>query len=99
MSGSIFCAERGEHNWYEGQHEGLSSVSLRLTAPSAEGVKGNFASAEARRWLSDRPRHPFGFPLISLYRTQRWQVAAALSAAVTTTNLQETASNLQGRIV
>ena len=33
--------------------------------------------------LSDRPRHPFGFPLISLYRTQRWQVAAALSAAVT----------------
>ena len=37
-----------------------------LTAPSAERVKGDFASAEARRWtepvwqLSDRPRHPFG---------------------------------------
>ena len=50
----------------ESQLEGLSSVSLRLTAPSAESVKGDFASAEARRWtepvwqLSDRPRHPFG---------------------------------------
>ncbi len=50
----------------ESQLEGLSSVSLRLTAPSAERVKGDFASAEARRWtepvwqLSDRPRHPFG---------------------------------------
>ena len=43
------------------------------------------ASSEARRWLSDRPRHPFGPPLISLYRFQRWQGAAALSAAVTTT--------------
>ena len=41
------------------------------------------ASSEARRWLSDRPRHPFGPPLISLYRFQRWQGAAALSAAVT----------------
>ena len=55
----------------ERQLEGLSSVSLRLTAPSAESVKGDFASAEARRWtepvwqLSDRPRHPFGSPLIS----------------------------------
>ena len=57
----------------ESQLEGLSSVSLRMTAPSAESVKGDFASAEARRWtepvwqLSDRPRHPFGLPLISLY--------------------------------
>ena len=55
---------------------GLSSVSLRLTAPSAEGAfwgkrlrTRDFASAEARRWtepvwqLSDRPRHPFG-PLL-----------------------------------
>ena len=54
---------------------GVSSVSLRLTAPSAEGAfwgsrvcgrRGDFASAEARRgtepvWqLSDRPRRPFG---------------------------------------
>ena len=47
---------------------GVSSVSLRLTAPSAEGAKGDFASAEARRWLSDRPRHPFGSLLIDCYR-------------------------------
>ena len=63
MSGSLFVWEgsrKGEHNWYEDQLAGLSSVSLRLIAPSAEGVKWNFASAEARRWLSDRPRHPFG---------------------------------------
>ena len=58
-------------------------------------VTGDFASAEARRWLSDRPRHPFGFPLISLYRTKRWRVAAALSAAVTTTKQQETAPTSQ----
>ena len=49
--------------------------------------RGDFASAEARRWteavrqLSDRPLLP---PLMNLYRFQRWQVAAALSAAVTT---------------
>ena len=65
----------------------------------------DFASAEARRWteavcqLSDRPRHPFGSQLISLYLAKRWQVAAALSAAVTTTNFQGTASNFQGHIV
>ena len=53
----------------------------------------DFASAEARRWtepvwqLSDRPRHPFGSLLISLYRTKRRQVAVALSAAVTITRL------------
>ena len=67
MSGSLFVWEgsrKGEHNWYEGQHEALSSVSLRLTAPSAE----------ARRWtepvwqLSDRPRHPCGPPFIDWYR-------------------------------
>ena len=44
----------------------LSHALKRMTAPSAEGAKGDFASAEARRWtepvwqLSDRPRHPFG---------------------------------------
>ena len=64
-----------------------------MTAPSAEGAKGNFASAEARRltepvWqLSDRPRHPFGPPANRLVSVQTWQVAAALSAAVTTTKL------------
>ena len=67
------------------------SCASRMTAPSAEGVEGDFASAEARRGLSDRPRHPFGLAFISLYCAQRWQVAAALSAAVTTTKQQETA--------
>ncbi len=38
---------------YENQRESLSSVSLRLTAPSAE----------ARRQLFNRPRHPFGAPV------------------------------------
>ena len=53
---------------------GLSSVSLRLTAPSAEEAFWVFASAEARRWtepvwqLSDRPRHPFGPPTFQLGR-------------------------------
>ena len=63
--------------WYKYQLEGLSSVSLRLTAPLRREPGGNFASAEARRWtepvwqLSNRPRHPFGpltFELAS-YRT------------------------------
>ena len=46
----------------------LSHALTRMTTPSAEGAKGDFASAEARRWLSDRPRHPFGpltFELVS----------------------------------
>ncbi len=46
----------------------LSHALKRMTAPSAEGAKGDFASAEARRWLSDRPRHPFGLPLIGWYQ-------------------------------
>ena len=37
--------------------------------------------------------------LFQLYGTQRWQVAAALSAAVTKTNSQETALTFQGQIV
>ena len=65
-----FCGRRLEGINATGMNanlEGLSSVSLRLTAPSAEGAiwgkrlrTRDFASAEARRWLSDRPRHPFG---------------------------------------
>ncbi len=74
-----------------------------MTAPSAEGAKGaasadaegDFASAEARRGLSDRPRRPFGPPLISLYQMKRWQVAVALSAAVTSTDLQGSAPTFQ----
>ena len=55
-----------------------------MTASSAEGAQGA-ASAEARRGLSDRPRHPFGPSLINCYQNKRLQVAAALSAAVTIT--------------
>ena len=72
-----------------------------LTAPSAESVKGDFASAEARRWtepvwqLSDRPRHPFGSLTYKLVSYQRRQVAAALSAAVTTTKPIGEAPNSQ----
>ena len=75
--------------------------SRRLTEPPRPCEGEDFASAEARRWtepvwqLSDRPRHPFGPPLIGLRRSQRWQVAAALSAAVTTTKPLETAPNSQ----
>ena len=75
--------------------------SRRLTEPPRPCEGEDFASAEARRWtepvwqLSDRPRHPFGRSLIGLRRSQRWQVAAALSAAVTTTKLQGTAPNSQ----
>ena len=84
------------------------SCAMRMTARSAEGAKGDFASAEAgfracghdQRtepvWrLCDRPLETFGAPLISLYRTQRWQVAAALSAAVTTTKQHGTALTSQ----
>ena len=79
------------------------SCALCMTAPSEEETKGDFASAEARRgtepvWqLSDRPRRPFGPTLTSLHRTQRWKVAAALSAAVTTAKRQGTAPTLPGR--
>ena len=51
----------------ESQLEGLSlSQPSADSSLSAESVKGDLASAEARRWtepvwqLSDRPRHPFG---------------------------------------
>ena len=83
--------------WYKYQLEGLSSVSLRLTAPLRREPGGNFASAEARRWtepvwqLSNRPRHPFGPPFIDCFGNKRQQIAAALSAAVISTQHQETA--------
>ena len=72
------------------------SFAWRMTAPSAEGAKGDFASAEARRWtepvwqLSDRPATPSARFLTNLVVIQRWQVAAALSAAVTITKQQGT---------
>ena len=72
------------------QQEGLSSVSFRLTAPSAEG-----AEKEPVWRLCNRPLKTFAQSPLQLMAAQRWQVAAALSAAVTTTNQQETAPNLQ----
>ena len=75
----------------------------RMTAPSAEGAKGDFASAEAgfracghdQRtelvWrLCARPLETF-----APCGGDSLKVAAALSAAVTTTYLQEIAPNLQ----
>ena len=62
------------------------SCAQRMTAPSAEGAKGDSASAEAAKGLCDRPLETF-----APCGGDSWQVAAALSAAVTTTKLQGTA--------
>ena len=79
------------------QRKSISSTIRSANDPpsSAEGGKENFASAEARRWLSDRPRHPFGSLTYKLVSYQRRQVAAALSAAVTTTKPIGEAPNSQ----
>ena len=66
-----------------------------MTAPSAEGAKEDFASAEATKGLSDRPLETFGHPLINSIEPKRRQVAAALSAAVTITKLIGDAPNSQ----
>ena len=71
---------------------GISSVGLRLTAPSAEGAKGA-ASADVgfRLCGGDQRTEPVwrlcDHPLETFAPCggNRWQVAAALSAAVTTT--------------
>ena len=80
------------------QGNGVSSTirSANDPPPSAEGGEEDFASAEARRWLSDRPRHPFGSLTYKLVSYQRRQVAAALSAAVTTTKLIGDHAHLTG---
>ena len=67
------------------QRSSLWRLCRHLLPPSAEGAKGDFASAEATKGLCDRPLETFGPPLINNIRTKRWQVAAALSADVTTT--------------
>ena len=66
------------------------SCASRMTAPSVEGAKGNFASAEATKGLCDRPLETF-----APCGGDSWKVAAALSAAVTTSNSQETALTLR----
>ena len=67
--------------------EGVSSVGLRLTAPSAEGAEGisplrrrDFVPAGTTKGLCDRPLETF-----APCGGDCWQVAAALSAAVTIT--------------
>ena len=51
--------------------------------------------SDTRWWLSDRPRHPFGSLTYKLVSYQRRKVAAALSAAVTTTKPIGDAPNSQ----
>ena len=74
-----------------------------MTAPSAEGAKGDFASAEAgfRACGHDQRTEPVwrlcARPLETFAPCggDSLKVAAALSAAVTTIYLQEIAPNLQ----
>ncbi len=77
------------------------SCAKRMTAPSAEGAKGSVCGRA-------KGRSPSGGFAVALWKpspdhssncmvAQRRQVAAALSAAVTTTPKQETAPTLHGR--
>ena len=69
-----------------------------LTAPSAEArfrACGHDQRTEPVWRLCDRPLETFARSPFQLYDTQRWQVAAALSAAVTTTIHQGTALTFQ----
>ena len=54
-----------------GQSKGVPSVMRDVHDSSLCGEsRGGVASAEARRGLSDRPRHPFGAILFYLGRNQ-----------------------------
>ena len=64
---------------------------------AASADAGDFASAEATKGLCDRPLETFARSPRELYGGRRWQGAAALSAAVTITNQQETAPTSHGR--
>ena len=79
------------HRWFPSFCGRRREVAAKPPQVSVSCLSGT------RRWLSDRPRHPFGLSLIGLYQTKRWQVAAALSAAVTTTPRQENAPTSHGR--
>ena len=79
------------------------SCAKRMTAPSAEGAKGSVCGRA-------KGRSPSGGFAVALWKpspdrssnfvvTQRRQVAAALSAAVTITPKQGTAPHSQGQIV
>ena len=75
----------------------LSHALTRMTAPSAEGAKlrfrlyGGEAVDGARLAAFQSPRHPFGPLFIDCFGNKRQQIAAALSAAVISTQHQETA--------
>ena len=75
---------------------GISSV-MRVAHDSSFCGRslGDFASADANKGLCDRPLETFARSPLQLCGSQRWQVAAALSAAVTSTNSQETAPTLR----
>ena len=93
LAGRGGSVSRRDHNQATGNRVQLTGGTkseepypLNASRSSGEGVWGRGAS------LREAPL-PQNLP--NLYDTQRWQVAAALSAAVTTTKQQETASNLQ----
>ncbi len=74
------------------QESPLLSLRHRLVSSLCGESRGTFASAEARRWTEPvwqrfrSPPPPLRLAhLVTWFVTQRWQVAAALSAAVTTT--------------
>ena len=81
------------------------SCELRMTAPSVEGAKEGFRlcggeAVDGARLAAFRspPVTPSGaYLLIAWYRGNSWQVAAALSAAVTTTKLIGDRPHSQGR--
>ena len=89
------------------QREGISStIRCREWFPSFCGRRRGVAAKPPQvtvscplgttKGLSDRPLETFGPPLINNIRTKRQQVAAALSAAVTTTPKQKTAPTSHG---
>ena len=99
------CNEKYKRKTIEGVEEGAhpQSCAMRMTAPSAEGAKGDFASAEAgfRACGHDQRTEPVwrlcARPLETFAPCggDSLKVAAALSAAVTTTYSQGNAPNLQ----
>ena len=99
------CNEKYKRKTIEGGEEErtLSHALECMTAPSAEGAKGDFASAEAgfRACGHDQRTEPVwrlcARPLETFAPCggDSLKVAAALSAAVTTIYLQEIAPNLQ----
>ena len=95
------CQERGCNNKAGG---GVSSVMREAHDSSLCGGSQGAASADAEE-ISPLRRRGGGFPIApatpsvripcNLVVTQRWQVAAALSAAVTTTKQQEPAQTFR----